>query len=110
VIAAYEALRPPGPEAAPPARPGLVLLQRCGLALWAQTCSGVGSSPRVAPGTAAEGDGAVGRAAARLPVPDTVRDQLTVVLASMVAHHRPGGDYEHAKQCPAAAVDAGSPR
>lgn len=97
VVAHYEALRPGGAAGSTTTPAGLALLQGCGLAVWAETgssvCTTAGAArarPSLAPGPA---DGP-GPCPSSIPLPEMVRDQLTLVLASMVIHQC-GGDDEH---------------
>jgi hypothetical protein len=95
VVAHYEALRPGGMPVPTTTPAGRSLLQRCGMAVWAETCSSVCSPPddarprpSLAPGLA---DGP-GPCPSSIPLPEMVRDQLTLVLASMVVHQCGGAD------------------
>ena len=99
--AQYEAVRPAGPCTAAPPVLGVQLLQQCGLAVWAHTCSGERSArrPGLVPGAPWERSGG----ALRL-VPDPVRHQMVVLLAGMVLHHGKGGPHEPRDRHHSAAV------
>ena len=79
-------------------RPGLALLQRCGMAVWAQTCSSA-CPPSGLPVRRPVDQACSGAPASPLVLADTVREQVTQVLASIVAFHQQGGDHERTGPC-----------
>jgi hypothetical protein len=95
VITHYEALRPVGTAGGLGIPAGRSLLERCGLTLWALTCSAVGPATSGAPGRPGGEEPAPGGSATRarpVALPPRVRDQVVLLLASMVAQRCGGND------------------
>ena len=113
VVAHYEALRANGAGITTGTPAGRALLQRCGMITWAQTCNAYCSpQPAVMRRPSSLGDhehDTQCTSPSPHPLADTVRDQVTLVLASMVHHHRPGGDHELASPTGISAAGVATP-